>query len=538
VWCSTQAPAQLKRAIMASTDLSSDELRVISSRVGGGFGQKAHSHPEEVLAAICCRDTGRPVKWLESRPENVTASTHARDQIVRCEAGCDESGRLRVLRCDVISDVGAYGVWPHGHLLEALGTPTAMPGAYELSAFGYRARAVATNKCPGGAYRGVGFAPATFVRERMMEILGREMAADPIALRAKSCGDSSEPRSTLTGLELRGEFGAVIEKAGSVLAEMRAGAGAAPVDDGVRVGTGYALYVEPISPGALVFSGRGMAGIVGYDEVRVQLTSDGRIVVMTSSPPIGQGTETTFAQVTAQALGCPMELVRVEPFTTTDRLDGTGTFASRSAASVAVACESAATRLRDNLLEAAAARLEVAPDAVWADGDRLRELARELPQEATSVTHRTDPGWGGVAYGAHGCSVRVHTATGRVEIEHFVVVEDCGEMINPGIVRNQMLGGVAQAVGMSLLERLEYDGDGQPGATGFGDYLVPRAAEAPDCRLVHHRSEATAGRRLGVGEGGAVAGAAALANAVSDALGAEVNSMPFDPREVWRLCQG
>jgi carbon-monoxide dehydrogenase large subunit len=548
VWCSTQAPAQLKRAIMASTGLADDELQVISSRVGGGFGQKAHAHPEEVLTAICCRDTGRPVKWLESRRENLTASSHARDQVIRCEAGCDAAGRLRVLRVDVVSDTGAYGVWPHGHLLEAIGTPTAMPGPYELSAYGYRVRAIATNKCPGGAYRGVGFAPATFVRERMVELLANELGHDPVGFRTRSCGDSSEPRSTFTGLELRGEYGAVVEKAGAALAELRAGTPAV-ADDDVRIGTGYALYVEPVSPGALVFSGRGMAGIVGYDDVRVELTDDGRVAVMTSSPPIGQGTETTFAQVTAQALGCSFELVRVEPWSSTDGLDGTGTFASRSAASVAVGCELAATRLRDNLVSAAAARLGAEPAELRVNGDRVEvrddpgsglsfaELAAELPDEDTSITQRTDPGWGQVAYGAHGCSVRVHTTTGRVEIEHYVVVEDCGEMINPGIVRNQVLGGVAQAVGMSLLERYEYDADGRPRVTGLADYLVPRAAEAPDCVIIHHKSDATAGRRLGVGEGGAVAGSAALANAVSDALGAEVNSMPFDPMEVWRLCQ-
>jgi carbon-monoxide dehydrogenase large subunit len=544
VWCSTQAPAQLKRAILASTGLGADDLQVVASRVGGGFGQKAHAHPEEVVAAICARDTGRPVKWLESRSENVVAASHARDQVVTCEAGSDAAGRLRVLRVDVVSDTGAYGMWPHGHLLEALGTPTAMPGPYELSAFGYRARAIATNKCPGGAYRGVGFAPATFVRERVVDILAGELQADPVQFRARSCGDTSEPRSTLTGLELRGEFGAIMEKAAAALGTLPASQDGA---DDVREGTGYALYVEPVSPGALVFSGRGMAGIVGYDDARVSLQNDGRIVVMTSSPPIGQGTETTFAQVVSEALGCSYDQVRVDPLSTTDGLDGTGTFASRSAASVSVACKSAALELRGRLMDAAAETLEVAPMDLEIDGAAVTvrgdpasrisfaELAGRMPDDATAVTHRTDPGWGGVAYGAHGCTVRVHTATGRVEIAHFVVAEDCGEMINPGIVRNQTLGGVAQAVGMSLLERFEYDADGRPLASGFSDYLVPRAAEAPDCVMVHHQSEATAGRRLGVGEGGAVAAAAALANAVSDALGAEVNSMPFDPMEVWRL---
>jgi carbon-monoxide dehydrogenase large subunit len=423
-----------------------------------------------------------------------------------------------------------------------------MPGAYDLESFGYRTRAVATNKCPGGAYRGVGFAVATFVRERMVEILSRKLGEDRIDFRVRSCGDWCAPRTTPTGLELRGDFGTVIARVAAEVGE--APADPSPGEDGeVLTGTGYALYAEPVSPGAIVFSGRGMAGIVGYDDVRVRLAGDGRFAVATSSPPIGQGTETTFAQVVAQAIGCPLDRVYVEPSSTHGGMDGTGTFASRSAASVAVACERAATRLRSALLQATAAHLGLAPDEVRIDHhgvsastragsvSSFAELARILPREVLSVTERTDPGWGGVAYGAHACAVKVHTATGRVDIERFVVVEDCGEMINPGIVFNQALGGVAQATGMSLLERLEYDADGRPSSTGFADYLVPRAPDVPDIRLVHHRSAATAGMRLGAGEGGAVAAAAALANAVSDALGAEVNAMPFDPAEVWQICR-
>jgi carbon-monoxide dehydrogenase large subunit len=548
VWASTQAPAQLKRAILASVDLPPDAVRVIVPRVGGGFGQKAHAYPEEVLAVLCCLRTGRPVKWLESRPENLQTASQARDQVVYCEAGCDRDGRVRVLLCDVLSDIGAYGVWPHGPLLEAIGTPTAMPGAYELSAFGYRTRAVATNKCPGGAYRGVGFAVATFVRERIGDILARERGESPVAFRLRNCGIGLQSRTTATGLELRGDYEQVLREVDELLAETPLADHPAAADADVRLGTGHALYVEPVSPGALVFGGRGMAGIVGYDEARVRLDVDGRIIVVTSSPPIGQGTETTFGQVAAEALGCSRELVCVDPSDTVGGLDGTGTFASRSAASVSVACEAAARELRRRLLQEASRSLAVAADELDVEGDAvvaprraglavsLADLARSATPGALDVTRRHDPGAGGVAYGAHACTVAVDVGTGQVRVLRYAVVEDCGEMINPGIVASQTLGGVAQALGTALLERLQYDENGVPTPTGLADYRVPRVTDAPRCAMRHVKTEATAGRRLGVGEGGAVGGAAAIANAVSDAIGVEVNSMPFDAATVWRLC--
>jgi aerobic carbon-monoxide dehydrogenase large subunit len=546
VWSSTQAPAQLRRAIMDSLDLPEEAVRVVASRVGGGFGQKAHAHPEEVLSVLLALRAGRPVKWLESRIESVQASSHARDALVCCQAGYDDDGRLRVLLCDVISDVGAYGMWPHGYLLEALGTAVAMPGAYDLDAFGYRTRAVATNKCPGGALRGVGFAVATFVRERMVEIMARERGEDAVSFRLRNCQDAGAgTRMTATGLELRGEYSTVLRRAEALLEPNGAVASGQGTDGNVLVGSGYALYVEPVSPGSLVFAGRGMAGIVGYDEARVAIDGDGHVSVVTSSPDIGQGSETTYGQVVAQALGCSRQIVHVDPADT--RLDGTGTFASRSAASVAVACEQAARILRERVLELAAEafgipteRLEIQEARVVVAGTTtpalsFAELRERAPAGALEVTQRTDPGAGGVAYGAHACTVAVDVRTGTVDVLRYVVVEDCGEMINPGVVRNQTLGGVAQALGLCFLERLEYDADGRPLADGFASYRVPRAADAPDCQMSHVGTEATRGRRLGVGEGGAVATAGALANAVSAALGAEVNSMPFDPSAVWQL---
>ncbi len=333
VWASSQAPHRLAEITATLLGLEPDQVRVRCSDVGGGFGQKAHAYPEEILVAWLARRLGQPVGWVEDRSENLLTGSHARDQVLSVRVAADAEGQLLALEADVVCDTGAYGVYPHGHILEALGTPAMLPGPYRLPAYRFRSRSVATNKAPEGAYRGVGLPVAAFVHERLMDILAAELELDPAEIRRRNLLHSEElPHTTLTNQRYdSGDYTAALEAALERIeyAELREWCERERAA-GRLVGVGISCYVEYSAVNSKVFQGRGMVGIPGCDSAHVTLDAEGKASVWTTIPAIGQGVATTFAQLVADELGVEPGAVEVQRADTgIGGLHGTGAFASR-----------------------------------------------------------------------------------------------------------------------------------------------------------------------------------------------------------------
>jgi carbon-monoxide dehydrogenase large subunit len=550
VWTSSQAPHRLAEVTAALLGLEPDTVRVRCADVGGAFGQKCHAYPEEILVAWLARRLGRPVRWIEDRAENLLAAAHARDQALSLRVAADADGKLLAIDADVICDQGAYGVFPHGHILEALGTPAIIPGSYRLDAYRFRSRSVATNKSPEGAYRGVGLPVSAFVHERLMDILAGELDLDPAEIRRRNLLRPADmPHLTLTNQRYdSGDYPAALEAALDKFGyeEMR-GEVEAMRAAGRQVGIGISSYVEYTAINSKVFQGRGMTGIPGCDGAHIAVELDGRLGVWTTLPAIGQGTDTTFAQLVADAFATSPDEVDVHRSDTgVGQLHGTGTFASRSAVAGAGAIGRAAAELKERLRADAAPLLKVPPEeleiaagqvrvrGVEDDAIALAELVADRPPERYRVSAEFDPPNLAYPYATHVCMVEVDAEIGGLEILRWVIVEDCGKVINPIIVEGQIHGATAQGIGGTTLEQLVYDESGQLLTSSFMDYLLPTASDIPNFEVGHLETPAPGehGGAKGVGEGGTLAPPGAIANAVSDALGREFNQLPLAPESL------
>jgi carbon-monoxide dehydrogenase large subunit len=549
IWSSSQVPHALALVTADLLDLPLERVRVAVPDVGGAFGQKAHVYPEEIVTAWLALRLGRPVKWIEDRVENLMAASHARDQVVTARLAADAEGRLMALDVDVTCDMGAYPVYPHGHILEALGTPAMIPGPYRLECYRTRSRAVATNKCPEGAYRGVGLPVSAFVHERLMDVLARELGLDPAEVRRRNFIARDElPYTTVTHQRYdSGDYTLALERALEAIGyEGFRQAQARARTEGRVLGLGIASYVEYSAMGSTVFHARGMVGIAGVDRAWISLDEDGTVTVTTTMPSIGQGLATTFAQLTAESIGIPASSVRVrQPDTAAGPGGGTGTFASRTAVAGGGAIQAGAEELLRRLFEDASERLEVSVEDLelragnvgvsGSPGRQLSfaELAREDPQRYR-VDGAFDPPTTTYPYATHACVVEVDMTTGAVDLLRYVVAEDCGRIINPQIVEGQAHGAVAQGIGGALYEAVVYDSEGQLVTGSLIDYLVPTASELVGLELAHLEIPAplSPNGAKGVGEGGTLAPGPAIANAVSDALGVEFNELPLTPERV------
>lgn len=554
IWSSSQIPHTLARITAELLDLPPERVHVTIPDVGGAFGQKAHAYPEEIVLAWLALRLGRPLKWIEDRTENLMASSHARDQVVDIRLAADADGRLLALDADVTCDTGAYPVYPHGHILEALGTPAMIPGPYRLRSYRMRSRSVATNKCPEGAYRGVGLPVSALVHERLMDVLAQELGLDRAEVRRRNLIRADElPYTTVMHQRYdSGDYALALERALAAIgysdfAEEQARARAA----GRALGLGIASYVEYSGMGSDVFHGRGMVGIAGVDRAWLAVEKDGRVTVTTTLPSIGQGLATTFAQLTADSLGLDPADVQVrQPDTASAPGEGTGTFASRTAVAGGGAILEGAGELIHRLLGAASEQLEAAPGDlelraghVGVKGSpgrqlSLAELARSDP-ERFRTCGVFDPPTTAYPYATHACVVEVDPETGEVQLLRYVLAEDCGRIINPLVVEGQAHGAVAQGIGGALYEAVVYDDEGQLVTGSLMDYLVPSAPELVSLEVAHLEIPApgTPNGAKGVGEGGTLAPGPAIANAVSDALGVELNELPLTPEHVRRAAE-
>jgi carbon-monoxide dehydrogenase large subunit len=565
VWASTQTPSIMRTALATALGLDEPRVRVVAPDVGGGFGVKMHVFPEDVAVAALARRLGRPVKWVETRRENVAAASQAREQRFEVEAAADDGGRVLALRARVVSDSGAFHVYPLTGALEPLGSASILPGPYLTAAYAYTAIAVATNKPPLGAYRGVGMTMGAFVMERVLDLIAARARLDPAEVRRRNLiPREAYPFTAASGMTYdSGDFPKALEQVLAAVGydELRAAQAEARAA-GRLIGIGLSCYTEYTGMGAEVFRRRGMQDVPGTEGATVSVEPDGSVRCATSFPSQGQGHATTIAQVIADRLGVEIARVRVMPVDTHASPAGSGTFGSRGAVSVAGSVQAAAERVRARALRLAAHLLEAAPADVVLDGGRaavrgfperavtLAEIARAahapplggLPEgiePGLSATVHFDPPGPTFSGAVHVAMVEVDRDTGRVRVVRYALVEDCGPIINPVIVEGQIHGAVVQGLGEALLEQVVYDGDGQLLTGTLMDYALPKAGDVPPLEISHLEtpSPLMPGGIKGMGEGGTIGAPAAIANAVADAvgpLGIRITRLPIRGQDLAR----
>jgi carbon-monoxide dehydrogenase large subunit len=558
---STQAPQMLQTLYARLLGLPENAVRVLTEHVGGAFGMKAFVYPDEVAVATAALLLDRPLKWTQDRFEALQSDTQARDERITASLALDAGGRILGLRSDVVSDAGAWSMYPRGCVTEGVQVATIMPGPYRVPAVAAQLRVVYTNKAPLAVYRAVGHPPAILVMELLMDEAARalRLSADEIRRRNLLRPDDLPYTSATGNVYDSGSHLESLERAVALLDPGTLDARRRDAESrGRLLGVGISSFVELSAPGAMFYGAKG-APITAHDQVEVTLQPDGSVTVLLGTPGQGQGLHTTAAQVVADTLGVPLESIRVISGDTSVAPHGSGVWASRSAVVSAGAAHAAAIEVRRRLLvlaahlvEADPADLEIAEGLVGVRGvPSTRMPVREIAEVAYWGTHRlpadVEVGLGvvgsysGPPYtfnnGTHVAVVEVERATGLVQVVDYVVVEDCGVLINPDVVDGQIRGGVAQGLGGALLEQLVHDPIGQPLSSTMLDYLVPTAVDVPDIRIEHIETPAptTSLGTKGVGEAGTAGAPAAIHCAVNDALaqvGKRVFTQPIRPEHV------
>lgn len=551
---STQVPNSLKRDICAYLGLSETAVRVLVPDVGGAFGIKLQTYPEEILLCFLARKLARPVKWVEDRWEHMVSSTHGREQFHDVEVAYDDEGRILGIRDRCVTNTGAY--LQLLSLVEPFIGVSMMSGPYDITDFEATAPVVMTNKTPMNPFRGVGHVQAAFVMERIMDLVAKDRGLDPAIVRRHNLiqPDAFPLHRGFTNV-LAGEiiydsgnYQECLERALKLSGyeEFRASQATAR-DEGRYLGIGLGFFVEE-------------TGLGPYEMGTVRIEPSGRIVVLTGACTSGQGHQTTLAQIAADTFAVDVDQVEVV-YGDTDLVRwGVGTYASRTAAVGGPAIRNAAVGVREQVLRAAGTILEADPsDLELRDGQvspigspggpsvSLAEVAQAvtpgqpLPEgidhyglEDTDLYH---PETNTFAYGLHVSKVEIDPETGMVTLLEHHVVNDSGAIINPLIVDGQVQGGVALGIGGALLEEVLYDDSGQPLNPNFMDYLLPADENVPDI-VVEHMVTPTHLNDDGIkggGEGGAVGAPAAIANAVADAIHpARVMATPITPDGVFQ----
>ncbi|MFD7050653.1 aerobic carbon-monoxide dehydrogenase large subunit [Streptomyces mirabilis] len=566
VWSTTQAPHAHRTIYAMVAGIPEHKIRIISPDIGGGFGNKVGIYPGYVCAVVGSIVTGKPVKWVEDRSENLMSTSFARDYHMHGEIAATNDGKILGLRVHVIADHGAFN---------ATAQPTQFPagffgvftGSYDLAAAHCTVTGVYTDKAPGGVAYACSFrvTEAVYLVERMVDVLADRLGTDPAALRMRNLLRPGQfPYKTQTGWEYdSGDYPRALRLAMDIAhyedlrreqAEKR--------ERGELMGIGVSFFTEAVGAGPrrhMDILGLGMA-----DGAELRVHPTGKAVLRISVQTQGQGHETTFAQIVAEELGIPPEDVEVVHGDTDQTPFGLGTYGSRSTPVSGAAAAMVARKVRERAKIVASAMLEVSPDDlewekgrwyVTGDPDQGRTMTEialaahsnlELPEgveghlDATCVYNPPNLTF---PFGAYICVVDVDADTGQVKVRRFIAVDDCGNRINPMIVEGQVHGGLADGLGMALMQVIAFDEDGNCLGGSFMDYLLPTSVECPSWELgetvtpsPHHPIGAK-----GVGESATVGSPAAVVNAVVDALkplGVRHVDMPLTPAAVWRAAQG
>lgn len=553
VWDGTQMPHRAREIIVKTLGWSEDRVRVVCPDVGGGFGPKFVIYSEEIVVPLAAFLLRRPVKWIEDRREHFTATTMERDQAWRVKAAADSQGRLLALDIEMIHDHGA--ATPHG-INVAQNSGTNVLGPYRLPAFRFAAKLALTNKTPVTPTRGAGRPQGTFAMERALDALAAKLNLDRAEIRRRNLiGPDEMPYAT----PLRTRDGGIMTyDSGDYPASQATALDAmdyagfeqrktAAREHGRHIGLGLANYVEG--------SGRGP-----FESALVRIGPTGRIVVATGATAQGQGIQTALAQVAADALDAPLEHIRVIAGDTAATPLGLGAFASRQTAVGGPAVHKAATEVRNKAIAAAATILDCSAQDIEIRAGVFasrRDPSRTLTYGQIAGALQAPPGFAlpkgstpgleatcnfvpeAMTYnnGTHACEVEVDILTGGVKVLRYVVVHDCGRVINPRIVDGQVTGALVQALGTVLLEEMVYDRDAQPLSVNYGEYLLPSSMGLPRIEL-HHMQSASPLNLLGAkgaGESGSLAVASCIASAIDDALseyGVRISRLPIKPMHI------
>ena len=563
IWMTTQAPHAIRTVFALVTGMPEHKIRVISPDLGGGFGGKVPVYPGYVLAAVAAIKTGKPVKWIEDRSENIQADSFGRDYHITAELGATKDGKVKALRVKTIAD--------HGYT-DAAANPSKFPaglfhiitGSYPFEKAFVEVDGVYTNKPPGGiAYRcSFRVTEAAFTIERLMDILAHRIGMDPAELREKNFipANAFPFESALGWTYDSGNYGPALRKAMDIIGyEQLRKEQAEKRERGELMGIGISSFTEIVGAGPS--KDFDILGLKMFDSCEVRIHPTGKVIARFGTKSQGQGHETTYAQILAEELGISVDDITAEEGDTDTAPYGLGTYASRSTPTAGAAASMAARKIRDKGQKIAAHLLEVSPDdlewkyykfqvkGVPGKAKTMQEVAfaaytnhpqgMEAGLEAVSYY---DPPNLTFPFGSYICAVDIDKETGEVKIRRFVAVDDCGTIINPMIVEGQIHGGLTMGLAPALLEEIQYDENGNILGGSFMDYLLPTAVETPKWETAktttpspHHPIGAK-----GVGESATVGAPAAIANAVVDALahlGVTNIDIPITQWKVWRVLQ-
>lgn len=566
LWCTSQNPHIHRLLMSAVTGIPESRIRVIATDVGGGFGSKIPFYAGEMIASAISMDLGRPIRWTEDRRENFVATTHGRDHIEYVDVAVKNDGTITGIRVKSYANMGAY------LSTAAPGVPTwlfglMLSGSYKIPNVAVEVHGVLTNTTPTDAYRGAGRPEATYILERMMDIVADRLQMDPVEIRRKNFIPKEEfPFTVATSLEYdSGDYHKALDRALEMLdyPAFRQEQEAAR-KEGRLLGVGFSTYVEVC--GLAPSQAAGAMGFQGglWESATVRVHPSGKVSVFTGSNPHGQGEKTTFAQLVGDELGVPIDDVEIVHGDTAMIPFGMGTYGSRSTAVGGSALVYAARKVRDKAIKIAAHLLEVSPeDVVFDQGrfhvkgapDRVKTfqevagaayLAWSMPEGVTpglEETHFFDPINNTYPFGTHICVVEVIPDTGEVKFLRYIAVDDVGHVINPMIVDGQVHGGIAQGLAQAVYETAVYDENGQLLSGSMMDYAVPKAHMVPYYEVDRTETPTPVNPMglKGAGETGTIAATPAVVNAVIDALspyGITHLDMPLTPERVWEAIHG
>ncbi len=565
VWTSTQVPHFVRLFLALLLNMSEERVRVVAPEVGGGFGAKLQMTGEEVLCAWASRKLGHPVKWIETRSENMATTHQGRDQIAYTKMGLKNDGTITAFHVKIIADFGAYNM---------LLTPTipalgafVMSGVYKMPALQTDIVGVFTNKCPTDAIRGAGRPEATHMIEVTLDQAAAELGMDPLEIRRKNFIPKEDfPAELPIGVVYdSGDYHKALDK---LLEHVDVAAFRSEQEElrsqGIYRGLGFCTYTEicGLAPTRVV-GPEGFGNQAGFwESAMVRVHNTGAVTAYTGSSPHGQGHETSFAQIVADRLGVDPAVVEIVHGDTGTGPEGRNTYGSRSLAVGGESLARCAVKIQEKAKAIVAHKLEAAPEdievtdgkfAVKGSPDKGMTLA-EVAGAAylNQVPDGMEPGLEATTFwepenfvfpfGAHAAVVDLDPETGKIKLLRYVAVDDCGNAINPLLIDGQVHGGVAHAIGQALYERVHYDEEGQLVTGTFVDYALPTAAELPSFetdRTVTPSPVNSMGVK-GVGEAGTIAGSATVTNAVIDALrplGVTYINMPLTPMRVWEAIQ-
>ncbi|GAA5040807.1 carbon-monoxide dehydrogenase large subunit [Thermocatellispora tengchongensis] len=557
VHASTQVPHLVRKQLAETLGLDESEIRTVAGDVGGGFGLKLGVFPEDVLACVHAMALRLPVKWVEDRGEHFRGSTHARESVHDYTIGADAEGRIVAMMDRYVTDLGGWNS-PFG---SAQLSSVVFNGPYKVHDGLVERRVALTNKTPIGAYRGYGQPEVNFAYERLMDMLARELGADPVELRARNMVTQAElPWENPAGAVYdSGDYERCLRMAAEAVGWSRhRDAPRTLREDGRIVGIGFSSFVERTGYASSRFLARRGSRFGAHESVTLRANRSGGVDAYTGVSSMGQSSETAFAQVISHVTGIAYDAVRVHGGDTAASPLNTGAFASRTMIAASGALKAAGEEFAAKTRRIAAYALGCAPEEVRIEGREARADGRTVPlaevftraltgqgippeeEPGLECTAHFEPMDAAYSFGTAAAVVSVDPVTGEFDVERFVLAHDGGTLVNPAVVEGQIRGALAQGFGAALGEELRYDpGTGQLVNGSMMDYFVPTAADVPPVELLHTEvpSPVTPFGVRGVGEAGTIPPAAAVANAVCDALsawGVELFTLPITPESIWR----